>query len=112
MTATTADSTSVEPEPEPSLSEDDYDLTVKTLSKQCFGSAGCSVTVRVTLAASERAQEVPAELTIIVSGDEDGAVVETITLDGSGQYTPPEIDLDTPRSSTVVKARITGVEVS
>ena len=28
----------------------DFKLTVKTLSKECFGSAGCSLTFRVRLA--------------------------------------------------------------
>jgi hypothetical protein len=37
-TAATIDDT-----PEPS----DFELTVKTLSKQCFGSAGCSITYRI-----------------------------------------------------------------
>jgi hypothetical protein len=37
-TAATIDDT-----PEPS----DFELTVKTLSKQCFGSAGCNITYRI-----------------------------------------------------------------
>lgn len=43
-----------EPEPEPQCDEpttDSFELSVKTLEKKCFGSAGCNVTFRSEVAA-------------------------------------------------------------
>jgi hypothetical protein len=110
--------TSEAPEPEPiqadpadlPLETDDFEVDVKTLSKQCFGSAGCSVDVRLELAiAAEAAQDRAAEITVSVAGDESGEIIETISVDSDGQYSPPEVSLSTPRSSTKVTATVTDV---
>jgi hypothetical protein len=49
------------------------------------------------------------EITISVSGDESGPTIATITTHGSS-YDADEIDLSTPRISTPVKIKATGLE--
>lgn len=89
---------------------DDYQVKVKTLSKHCFGSAGCNVDVRLELVlVGAQAEGQAAEISVTVSGAEDGDTVETINVDEDGKYQAPEVSLSTPRSGTKVKAKITEV---
>lgn len=92
----------------------DYTIKIKTLSKECFGSAGCNVEARLTVSTTSgpATEGVPVELTVSVTGDEDGPQVETIELDEDGQYYAPEVVLSTKSSKTKVKATITAVEVT
>lgn len=90
----------------------DYGIDIKTLRKQCFGSAGCSVEVRLTVSGNNAAiASVAAELTVRVTGDETGPSIETISLDEAGNYLPVELSLSTRSSTTKVRATVTDVEI-
>jgi hypothetical protein len=93
------------------LTRDDYLVKVKILSKQCFGSAGCNVRVRLVLGvAHPEAQGVAAEVTVTVTGDESGPLIETVSVTSAGDYVAPELIVSTARSTTKIVPRVTGVE--
>lgn len=105
------DDASSEPAPAPAgITKDNFTVDVKTLSKQCFGSAGCNVEVRLVVAGDASIKGTEVELSIEVSGDESGPLIETIAIDEDGQYTQPELVVSTKSSKTKVKATITDVE--
>jgi hypothetical protein len=86
-------------------------VAARVLSKQCFGSAGCNVDVRLALSLeSADAEGVAADVTVKVTGDESGATIETISVDEDGKYEAPELNLSTRSNATKVKATITDVE--
>lgn len=90
---------------------DDYDVSIKILSKQCFGSAGCNIEARLTLTGlSDAAMNTAAEVTIKVTGSSDGAQIETVELDDEGQYSAPELYLSTNSKASKLKAKVTEVE--
>lgn len=103
-------STSQDPPPAPSVGKDNFDIEIKTLSKQCFGSAGCSVDVRLQVNADSSALGTAAEITVKVTGDESGPLLETISIDESGSYSPPELSMSTKSNATKIEATITDVE--
>ena len=104
----------VTPEPTPyAPSTDAVRVTYKTMSKQCFGSAGCNVTIRVD--AHQPKGDPPAEgvLTVFyeVTGDEDGPIIGNLVLDlAAGTYVPEEESVSTPSSGTVIKVKVTDIE--
>jgi hypothetical protein len=114
-TSSSTTTTSAPPAPprDPRLS--DFKVGYKTKSKQCFGSAGCNWVIAPTVkwvgpAASKPTDDTTSyEITISVSGDESGPTIATITTHGSS-YDADEIDLSTPRISTPVKIKATGLE--
>jgi hypothetical protein len=94
----------------PVVTAANYSVTLKTLEKQCFGSAGCNVTVRVELGVDGPASGVDAEVTVEVTGDESGPSLQTVDVVG-GQYDPPEFIMSTASSKTKIRAKVTAVEV-
>jgi len=92
------------------LSVSDIQLTFKVKSKQCFGSAGCNLTVtpHITLRNSLNAYETY-EITFNVYGDESGPVVNTVTVTGP-DLTYHDIFIGTSNSSTKVRGKVTSVE--
>lgn len=87
-----------------------YYVRPKILSKECFGSAGCNVSVKLVLSMTDpSAQGRTVEITVKVIGDESGPSIETIDVDDSGNYDPPTLELSTPSNGTLIKARITEV---
>lgn len=104
-----------EPTPVATVGKDDFRVRLKTTEQQCFGSAGCMVTVKPKLAANF--DDLPAEgtvdITYRVSGDESGPVIETISLDlSTKRYDASEILMSTTSSSVVPSAKVTDVEYS
>lgn len=94
---------------EPVASEFIVDL--KTKSKQCFGSAGCNVTVEPDITytgAPESLDGVLCDITYKLSGDESGDVIETAEVDGDSLTFYPS-SLSTPSSSVDVEAEVTDV---
>lgn len=88
-----------------------YRVRVKITSKECFGEAGCNVEAKLLLTVIDSdAVNQPVELTVRITGGSDGASVETIDVDADGNYSPPEILVQTATSSTVLRAKITEVE--
>jgi hypothetical protein len=93
----------------------DFALTLKTTERQCFGSAGCNVTVEPNLMYANATPLDPDKtisITYEVHGDESGPVVQTMELSNQDQlhYTP--VSISTASSGTKVTAVITDVEVS
>jgi hypothetical protein len=110
-----------EPTPEPTEytpKESDWVLKVKIKDKQCFGSAGCNVTARITPyynGAGSFETELPdegvIELTYKVTGDESGPITGTLEIDCADQTNEiGEESMSTRRSGTVVRATVTDVE--
>jgi len=90
----------------------DYKIRIKELEKTCFGSAGCNVEIRLSVdATSPAALGTPVELTVKVTGGDDGASIRTIELDAEGNYSAPELGVSTPTKATVIKAKVTGLEI-
>lgn len=103
-----------EPEPEPKYdepAEDSFELTVKTLEKKCFGSAGCNMTFRIEVAASDPTISLDPsktyELTYEIKGSED-PYVNTLTLEGDEYITDQEEFVGTA-GDVELKAIVTGV---
>ncbi|MEU3743519.1 hypothetical protein AB0E78_41560 [Streptomyces sp. NPDC032198] len=77
---------------------DDFTMTLRTTQRQCFGSAGCNVTVEPRLTydgLSDLDPDAVYEITYEVSGDDSGPVIETAELsdETSLNYTPTSISM-------------------
>jgi hypothetical protein len=110
-----------EPTQEPAPTEytpkkSDWALKIKTTDKQCFGSAGCNVTVKITpqyAGASRDAlpDEGTIDITYKVTGDESGPITGTATAQlADGTVDTPEESLSTRSSGTKITATVTDVE--
>jgi hypothetical protein len=94
--------------PEPQLS--DFTAKLRTKSKQCFGSAGCLLTMKVVLGWGPTYDPNKTyDLTFRISGDESGPLIDTAEIQGDS-YTISVQDIST--SSSGVEPRITLVELS
>ncbi|MGW5616258.1 hypothetical protein [Streptomyces sp. NPDC003877] len=76
-----------ESEPEPTFTEptvDDFTMELRTTRRQCFGSAGCNLTVEPELTyegvSTDLDPDATYEITYEIRGDEDGPVIETAEL--------------------------------
>lgn len=99
--------------PEPSQytpTADDYMVTLKVISQQCYGSAGCHIEVEpeVTYLADTRAGGTSCDITYTVTGDESGPVIETATGDGVNFWAMSSL-LTTSSSSVEPSAEVTDV---
>ncbi|MFD8676769.1 hypothetical protein ACFV1A_27280 [Streptomyces seoulensis] len=93
----------------------DFELTLKTTEKQCFGSAGCNITVEPHLSylsVTSLDPEKTLSITYEVRGDESGPVIETMELTDQDQLTYDPVSITTPGRLTKVTAKITDVTVS
>ena len=110
-----------EPSPEPTgytPKKSDWVLKVKIKDKQCFGSAGCSVTAKITpyySGAGSIETDLPdegvLELTYKVTGDESGPITGTLEISCADQTSEiGEESMSTRSSGTKVKATVTDVE--
>jgi hypothetical protein len=106
-----------EPEPEPVAEEpayytpkpDDFDLKVKTLEKECFGSAGCNVTFRVELeylGIQEFDPDETYELTYEIKGGED-PMIDTMEIQGDEYESYQEQYIGTTSSNAKLRAVVT-----
>lgn len=113
-------------QPEPALDEGDVaatptagpvltasavKLTPKVKDKNCFGSAGCSVTVKLEMGYTgpDLSPDETWEVTYEVRGGEDGPIIGTFEVTGPS-YTVPEEDVSTPSKNTEITAKVTDVE--
>ncbi|MER6955014.1 hypothetical protein [Streptomyces sp. NPDC000618] len=109
-----------EPEPEPvpeptyaALTPGDFTMELRTTERQCFGSAGCNVTVEPILAYVGVWNGVDPDavysITYEIRGDESGPVIETAELsdETSLSYSPSMIS--TASSGKKVSVKITDV---
>ncbi|KRC53036.1 MULTISPECIES: hypothetical protein [unclassified Nocardioides] len=86
-------------------------IALRTRSKECFGSAGCLVTVQAdpNYVGTQDASTGSWEITYEIRGGEDGPVIETMTLtDGTFTF-PEEQSLETASSGTRLQAVVTEV---
>lgn len=88
----------------------DVKITLKVKTKQCFGDAGCNVTVvPVVGLGQDPGDDQTYEITFKVYGDSSGPVIETITMTGD-KASSPEILLSTSKASVKIHAKVTDVE--
>lgn len=92
----------------------DFSVDLKVKEKQCFGSAGCSLTVKPELAYDGPSAELDPdrtyEVTYEISGDESGVIVKTVELSDQDVVSYEETMVSTSSSSVKPKATVTGVE--
>jgi hypothetical protein len=105
-----------EPDPTPTYDEvdaDSFTIKLRTTKRQCFGSAGCNVTVEPDLTYLGDSEGIDSdavyEITYEIHGDESGPVIETAELSDrtSLNYTPSLIS--TASAGTKVSVEITDV---
>jgi hypothetical protein len=95
----------------PVLSASDITLTPKVTEKQCFGSAGCNVSIKIDMAyrGPDLSPNETWEVTYEVKGDESGPIIGTFEITGD-QYTVAEEALGTRSNKTKVTIKVTDVE--
>ncbi|MFT4293940.1 MAG: hypothetical protein QM582_00840 [Micropruina sp.] len=90
----------------------DFVLKVKTTKKQCFGSAGCNVSIKVDVAyvGAGSVDDLPSnvDITFEVKGGED-PYTSTIELE-DGKYSPDKTLISTKTSKAKLTAKITDVD--
>ncbi|WP_228044597.1 hypothetical protein [Streptomyces ferrugineus] len=103
-------------EPEPTYDEVDVDsftIELRTTKRQCFGSAGCNVTVEpeLTYLADSAAidPDEAYEITYEIRGDDSGPVIETAELSDQTSLNYRPSFISTASSSTKVSVKITDV---
>ncbi|SEQ97773.1 hypothetical protein [Streptomyces radiopugnans] len=109
-----------EPTPEPpvyaDLTPDSFTITLRTTAQQCFGSAGCHVTVEPDLSYVGLSDDIDPdatyEITYEIKGDESGPVIGTAELSERTtlNYTPSS--LSTVSSDTKLSVEITDVRTT
>lgn len=88
-----------------------FQLGIRTRSKNCFGSAGCNVVVQIdpSYVGNQDLSTGSWELIYELRGGEDGPIIETMTLE-SGTFSFPEEQMVSTRStSTKITAVVTEV---
>lgn len=106
----------VKPSPTPSyvtLDKSSFEIKLITKERQCFGSAGCNVTVEPDLTLTSDPEDIDPdamyEITYEVHGDESGTVIETAELTNRTSLSVSQTSISTASSSTKVTAEITAV---
>lgn len=107
----------VTPTPSPSptpfdASPADWRIDLKILRKQCFGSAGCNVTVRIQpeyVGPAELPEEGVIEVTYQIHGGED-VHINTFEVEAGVAYHEDEERISTASSGDVLTAKATEVE--
>lgn len=104
-----------EPTPEPTFAEltaDDFEMTLRTTERQCFGSAGCNVTVEPKLSylgIEDIDPDAVYEITYEIKGDESGPVIETAELSDETNLTFTPTSIQTASAGAKVTVEITDV---
>ncbi|MFF7276180.1 hypothetical protein [Streptomyces griseorubiginosus] len=105
-----------EPDPEPTYAQvdaDSFSIDLRTTERQCFGSAGCNVTVEPDLtylgSSGDLDPDAVYEITYEIHGDESGPVIQTaeLTNQTSLSYRPSLIS--TASASTELSVEITDI---
>lgn len=91
----------------------DFTVTIKVLSKQCFGQAGCDLTYRPELSTSLPSSvinpSITYDVTYEVDGSSDGPQTDTMEVTG-GQYRSAGVQVaQTDSAAVVLTARVTSV---
>lgn len=102
--------TTTEETPKPLPAADDLKLSVRVLSKKCFGSAGCLVEYQVDVAytgVTPMPQLRPATVTYRVTGGE-AEQIDSMRL-RDGKYGVNRSSVQTPSSNTTLKVEVVDV---
>lgn len=95
------------------LGPEDFEVGIKTLEKECFGSAGCNVVFRIKpsfVGVLDLPSSGEIEVTYKVKGGDDPLInTFTVDADGTAHFDSREM-ISTPRSSSKLKAVVTDVE--
>jgi hypothetical protein len=91
----------------------DFELTVKTLSKQCFGSAGCNLTYRIEVGYDGPPLDPSNTYEVVyeVRGGEDGPQINTLTVEGDQSSVDSEESISTNSSARKLTAVVTSVDL-
>lgn len=99
---------------DPSLTKTDVKLEIKVKSKQCFGSAGCSIEYAIdarTSIAKIKRSNADWSVTYEITGDSSGPITGTLTLHPDGTYQQESfMQADTKRSAVQLKIKVLEVE--
>lgn len=93
----------------------DWKVGVKVTKKQCFGEAGCNVTVAIDpeyVGDQQLPDSGTIDVTYEISGDESGPTVGTFSVEGGQASYDKETDLSTKSSHTKITAKVTDVDYS
>lgn len=96
------------------LTSDDLIVTFKIKHKQCFGSAGCNLTVSpdityIGLDSDAIDPDKTYEITYEISGDESGTIVETATLTDRTSLTLTPSMISTSSGAVKITGEVTDV---
>ncbi|MET0234652.1 MAG: hypothetical protein ABW224_08450 [Kibdelosporangium sp.] len=98
------------PKPKPVVSAQDFKVDLKVVSKQCFGSAGCNVTVEPAITyLGTLTYELACDLTYSLSGDESGETIETAEHVQGSSYRVQQTSLSTKSTKVVPAATMASV---
>ncbi|MEU6146560.1 hypothetical protein ABZ848_40220 [Streptomyces sp. NPDC047081] len=105
-----------EPSPSPSYDEvtaESFEIELKTKKRQCFGSAGCNLTVEPDLTYLGDSNSIDPsavyEITYEIHGDESGPVIETAELSDQTSLNYSQSLISTVSAGTKVSVDITDV---
>jgi hypothetical protein len=96
----------------PPMNNSDFTIGLKTVSKQCFGSAGCTLVVEPTITYNGgvgTSDFGSCDITYTIKGDDSGEVVETAYGQGGTQFRISRSALATKSSKVNPTATVTSV---
>jgi hypothetical protein len=100
----------------PPIQKGDFTIGLKTVSKNCFGSAGCNLVVEPNITYAGAATQLTAygtcSITYTITGGESGDIVETARGTGGMQYRVSQSVLQTKSSGVTPSATVTDVTCS
>lgn len=102
--------TTTEQAPKPLPAADDLKLSVRVLSKKCYGSAGCLVEYQVDVTytgVTPMSERKPATVTYRITGGNAEQIDSTRLRDG--KYSINRSSVQTPSSSTALKVEVVDV---
>lgn len=96
----------------PSPVLENFKITLKILSKECFGSAGCNITYRPQLAYGGPTldPDITYELTYRVLGGDSGPVTATMTIVGDEYQASDEEFISTSSASKKLRVKLVSIE--
>lgn len=112
-TEVVADSVTEETTTYDTVDASSFSIDLRTTKRQCFGSAGCNITVEPELTYLADSADIDPdaiyEITYEIHGDESGTVIGTMELTAQTSVSYQSTYLSTSSSATKVTAEITDV---
>lgn len=107
----TPETTTEAPAATPTPTVSDFTLKPKITSKECFGSAGCLLTLKVNAEYSGPvlSEDDTWQITYEIRGIEDGPLIGSFEMSGT-QYQVQEENVDTKSTKSKVTIKVTSVE--